>query len=250
MGKKKPTKADLEARERMVENADNCVASSKRTARELERTKHAEKPTPRGAPRRPGCGARRSRRSRSRRHRRPPSRPAASRECPTPEGVPVRIRSPGSSVKTAEANATSRRTPKTRSAVFPSWKQLAVQALHDPQAARRRRAPTPARARSPSGQNVSKPFARVHCLSAYWRLRGADVVRAAVAGDEVERVVLVDAAARAGRSRPRARPRSRRASPRAAARSPRPARSASSGTCRRAAARPAARIPCSAMCEA
>ena len=35
----------------------------------------------------------------------------------------------------------------------------------------RRRAPTPGRARSPSGQNVSKPLARVHWLSAYWMLR-------------------------------------------------------------------------------
>ena len=48
-----------------------------------------------------------------------------------------------------------------------------------------------------------------------------------------------------GRSRPPARPRSRPESPPAAARSPRPGRSARSGTCRRGAARRADRSPVS-----
>ena len=125
----------------------------------------------------------------------------------------------------------------TRVAVL---EELAVQALDDAQAAavaelRHRHEPVAERA-----ERVEALAARP-LLVAVLEVPRRDVVRAAVARDEVERVVLGDRAGRGGRSRPRARPRSRRASPRAAARSPRPGRSACSRTCRRAAARPAAR---------
>ena len=46
----------------------------------------------------------------------------------------------------------------------------------------------PATIAGPTGQNVSKPLPRNHWPSLNWRSRGADVVRAGVAGDDLERV--------------------------------------------------------------
>src|SRR5581483_4954623 len=93
-----------------------------------------------------------------------------SRAYPTPAGVPVRIRSPGSSVNTFETNDTRWGTLKMRSRVFPSW-------ITSPfsRCTTRRPPPSPSSATgthvSPSGQNVSKPFARVHWLSECWMSR-------------------------------------------------------------------------------
>src|SRR3954451_6086337 len=93
-----------------------------------------------------------------------------SRAQPTPGGVPVRIRSPGSSVKTRDTYATRNGTSKIRSSVLPSWITSPLS-----RCTTRRPLPLPSSdtgtSSAESGQNVSKPFARVHWLSAYWMLR-------------------------------------------------------------------------------
>ena len=119
--------------------------------------------------------------------------------------------------------------------------ELAVQALHDAQAAavaelrhRHERGRRPGRTcRSPC--RASTACRRTGGSAPRRRSRSGSRRRTSSASSSRDR------AGRGGRSRPRARPRSRRGSPRAGARSPRPGRSARSRTCRRAAARPAAR---------
>ena len=80
---------------------------------------------------------------------------------PTPSGVPVRIRSPGSSVITAE----------THSMIAPmSWiiSDVVDCLASSPLTSVRRSRSVGSRSvtiHGPTGQNVSCPFARVHCPS-------------------------------------------------------------------------------------
>jgi hypothetical protein len=114
------------------------------------------------------------------------------RKAPTPAGVPVSSRSPGSSVKAVEACATSSRTPKMRSLVRESWSGSPFSRW-----TMRRSPASPSSATEtsagPSGQKVSNDFARSHWTSRCWRSR-ADVVRAGVGDDRVQRVVGGDPA--------------------------------------------------------
>ena len=65
---------------------------------------------------------RRAPRSRCARRRRCPGSAAGRSTCPTPLGVPVRIRSPGSSVIVSRRKATISGTEKMRSLVRESWR--------------------------------------------------------------------------------------------------------------------------------
>ena len=77
---------------------------------------------------------------------------------PTPAGVPVEMMSPGSSVMCAVTNAIKVGTSKMRSLVRESCLTAPLTRV----VMRRSRGSSPATMRGPIGQNVSKPFARVH----------------------------------------------------------------------------------------
>ena len=89
---------------------------------------------------------------------------------PTPLGVPVRIRSPGSSVIVSRRKSTICGTEKMRSLVRESWRSSPL--IH----VRSARSPGSETSsavviQGPNGHEPSKPFARVHWRSARWRSR-------------------------------------------------------------------------------
>ena len=128
----------------------------------------------------------------------------AARNCggsidwPTPSGVPVRMRSPGSSVHVSAMKSTSACGPKTRSAVLESWRSspLTCELMRSASGSATSSAVV---IQGPQGQEASKPLARVHCGLAALEVAGGEVVGDRVAGD----------ARRRRRGRRRARPRSR-----------------------------------------
>src|SRR5688572_9507593 len=86
---------------------------------------------------------------------------------PTPAGVPVVITSPGSSVMCADTNSLRVGTSKIRSAVDESWRTAPLTRV----VIRRLDGSSPATIRGPSGQNPSKPLARVNWTSFFCRSR-------------------------------------------------------------------------------
>jgi hypothetical protein len=89
---------------------------------------------------------------------------------PTPAGVPVRIRSPGSKVNTVEACATIAGTPKIGSAVEESCKASPFTrwTIRRPEASPSSSTPTMARR---IRQKESKLLSRSHWPSLSWRSR-------------------------------------------------------------------------------
>ena len=89
---------------------------------------------------------------------------------PTPFGVPVRMMSPGSSVIASARKSTTARGPKIRSDVLESCRGSPLTCVV------RRSASASGTSSAvvihgPQGQNVSAPFARVHCGSRACRSR-------------------------------------------------------------------------------
>ncbi len=190
MGKRKPTKADLEARARWPERGQPPAIVEKR--KRGESSARARRSPPR-ALRRPGWRARRSRRSRSRRD------PRRHRDRRCPEDADARRR-PGQD-QVARLEREDRRDERDEPAHaedqlgrVPVLEQLAVQPLHDPQPARVAELRHRHELRAERAERVEALRPRPLLVGAL-QVAGTDVVRAAVAGDEVERVVLVDAAA-------------------------------------------------------
>src|SRR2546429_9721696 len=88
---------------------------------------------------------------------------------PTPAGVPVAIRSPGSRVMTCETTHTSVTMENTMSRARPCWRCLPFTRQYTSSSSSRRA--STGTTRGPTGQNVSKPFALVHCSSVRCRSR-------------------------------------------------------------------------------
>jgi len=86
---------------------------------------------------------------------------------PTPSGVPVSSTSPGSSVMTDDTYSISDGTSHSSSDVRACCRTVPFTVVVRPRSAGSR----PVSIHGPSGQNVSKPFARVHCPSLTWRSR-------------------------------------------------------------------------------
>ena len=80
---------------------------------------------------------------------------------PTPDGVPVVMMSPGSSVQNRETNSTSSGTGKINWLVFDAWR---FSPLTHP-SIDRLDGSTPTAMHGPIGAKVSKPFARVYWTS-------------------------------------------------------------------------------------
>src|SRR5690606_6918995 len=87
---------------------------------------------------------------------------------PTPAGVPVRTTSPGRSVITLVMNWRISATPNTMSTLNPAWR---TSPLTRQMIASRSSGSSSVSIAGPSGQKVSKPFARVHCPSLRCRSR-------------------------------------------------------------------------------
>ena len=95
---------------------------------------------------------------------------------PMPDGVPVAITSPGSSVITWEMKLTRSGTGKMRLDVLDFC--LASPFKND--RTRRSEGSSSVSIHGPRGQNVSKLLARVHWPSLFWRVPGRYVVQAGV----------------------------------------------------------------------
>ena len=95
-------------------------------------------------------------------------------ELHVPAGVPVETTSPGSSVMTREMKATSAAEAKRKSRVVPSCRGAPL--TRD--CTRRASGSRPRTTAGPTGQKVSKPLARVHCPSFFWRSRAVTSFRA------------------------------------------------------------------------
>ena len=110
-----------------------------------------------------------------------------SKYIPTPLGVPVRIRSPGSSVNVSRRKSTISRDAEDQVAGARVLAQLAV----DPRAQREvagLRTSSAVVIHGPNGHEPSKPFARVHCRSA-----PLEVARGQVVGHRIARDLAVGA---------------------------------------------------------
>src|SRR5439155_442953 len=94
---------------------------------------------------------------------------------PTPAGVPVAIRSPGSSVIACDTNATSAAMPNTMSRALPRCRSTLF--TRQRTSSSERRAGSSGATRGPTGQNVSNPLARVHCSSLRCRSRAVTSFR-------------------------------------------------------------------------
>ena len=97
------------------------------------------------------------------------SQTGGSRNAPTPAGVPVMMRSPGSSVIASETNETISATPKTMFAVLESCitSPFRIARIGSAWGSGTELAGT----RSPTGRNVSSDLPRTHWPSANWRSR-------------------------------------------------------------------------------
>ena len=117
-----------------------------------------------------------------------------SRAQPTPGGVPVRIRSPGSSVKTFEQNATRNGDAEDQVVGRPVLEHLAVQPLHDAQ-------PAPVAELRDGHEAIAERTERVEALRPgplalrVLDVPGRHVVRTAVPAHMLERPRLRDPAA-------------------------------------------------------
>ena len=169
---------------------------------------------------------------------------ARGRAAPTPSGVPVRITSPGSSVIACETHATSVGTSK----IIPTSSPTAVTAPSTSVSRRRSDGSTSVSIAGPSGQNVSKPFARHHWPSVFWRSRAVTSSAQRVAEDGACRLLAREPPARAFRSRRPAPPRSRRATTRAAGGPSRRAGGATTGGFRKTSGFSGTSFPSSAAC--
>ena len=91
------------------------------------------------------------------------------RNAPTPAGVPVMIRSPGSSVIACETNAITSATPKIMFEVFESCIVSPFRIARIGSACGS--GTSLAGTRSPTGRKVSSDFPRTHCPSENCRSR-------------------------------------------------------------------------------
>jgi hypothetical protein len=91
-------------------------------------------------------------------------------QVPTPDGVPVRMRSPGSSVQVSDRNATIARIPKMRSLVDASWRSSPLTQVRSWSISGSATSSAVV-IHGPHGQKPSAPFARVHCGSRFCRSR-------------------------------------------------------------------------------
>ncbi len=89
---------------------------------------------------------------------------------PTPLGVPVRMRSPGSSVHVSAMKSMTACGPKIMSPVVESWRGSPLTWVRSHSASGSGTSSAVV-IHGPHGQLVSKPFARVHCGSRPWRSR-------------------------------------------------------------------------------
>jgi hypothetical protein len=103
---------------------------------------------------------------------------------PTPDGVPVVMTSPGSSVQKRVTNSTSSGTAKINWFVFDDCR---FSPFTQPSIARFDGS-SPTAMHGPIGANVSKPFARLYCTSLTWRLARGHVIQARHAEHVVHRV--------------------------------------------------------------
>ena len=147
-------------------------------------------------PARSDCAARRSSRSRPRRRRPASARAAACAPCATPEGVPVMMMSPGSSVMTLESSCTRVGTSKIRSSVLLSCMTSPLTRVMMRSGARARR-------QLVGGHDVGAEAAGAVEVLAQRELAARlplpvahrAVVEAGVAGDHAERLLLRHVAA-------------------------------------------------------
>ncbi len=115
---------------------------------------------------------------------------------PTPSGVPVRMTSPGSSVITLETCAIRVGMSKIRSFVLTVLLEVAVEVgLHAARPSAKSAGRGRSRSTGPSGQNESKPLARVNCTSLLLQVARGHVVGDRVAVDDVGGLLGRDVAA-------------------------------------------------------
>src|SRR5262249_51015814 len=86
---------------------------------------------------------------------------------PTPDGVPLEMMSPGSSVMTNEMNSINPSSPQISCDVSEACRLTPLTQVSTPRAS----GPAPTATAGPIGANVSNPFARVYCTSFVCRSR-------------------------------------------------------------------------------
>ena len=93
-----------------------------------------------------------------------------SNPSPTPDGVPVEMMSPGSSVIASEMNAMTSATEKTMSPHDESWRSSPETVVRIQNVAGSKPS-SGMTAYGPIGANVSRLLPRIHCGSPDWRSR-------------------------------------------------------------------------------